>query len=348
LADLRARNWRELIKPKSISVDEDTHTKYYGKFVCEPLERGFGITIGNSLRRILLSSLQGAAIVSVKFDNVLHEFSTIPGVLEDVTDIILNLKEIRLKLVDVEDAVIYLSKEGEDAVKAGDIETDGSVEVLNPEHHIATLNKGVKLKMEMVVKMGKGYVPAERNKIKNQPISIIPIDAIFSPIKKVSYIVTNARVGQITDYDKLTLEVWTDGSVFPEDAVAYAAKILKEQMTTFINFEEEPEPVEEEEEEIEEKFNENLFKPVSELELSVRSANCLKNANITLIGELVQKSEGEMLKTKNFGRKSLNEIKTIMEEMGLALGMKLDSWPPPRNSDEDEIEEQDSEEGFDQ
>jgi DNA-directed RNA polymerase subunit alpha len=335
LADLRARNWRELIKPKSIILDEDTHTESYGKFICEPLERGFGITIGNSLRRILLSSLQGAAIVSVKFDNVVHEFSTIPGVLEDVTDIILNLKETKLKLVDVEEAVIRLSKEEEGEVTASDIETDGSVNIMNPEQHIATLNKGVKLNMEMVAKMGKGYVSAEKNKPKNQPIAVIPIDAIFSPIQKVNYMVTNARVGQITDYDKLTLEVWTDGSVLPEDAVAYAAKILKEQITSFINFEEEPEPVEVEEEEEEEKLNENLFRPVSELELSVRSANCLKNANITLIGELVQKTEAEMLKTKNFGRKSLNEIKGIMEEMGLSLGIKLDNWASARESHEE-------------
>ena len=313
MTDLKAKNWRELIKPKSIVIDEDTHTNFYGKFVCEPLERGFGITIGNSLRRILLSSLQGAAIVSVVFEDVVHEFSTISGVLEDTTDIILNLKEIKLKLVDMEEVVVRLSREGEGVVTAGDIETDGLVEILNPDQYIATLNKKAKLNMEMVVKMGKGYVPGEKSKGRNQPINIIPIDAIFSPIQKVNYVVTNARVGQITDYDKLTLEIWTDGSVPPEDAVAYGAKILKEQMTTFINFEEEPEPVEEEEEEEEEKLNENLFRPVSELELSVRSANCLKNANIRLIGELVKKTETEMLKTKNFGRKSLNEIKGILE-----------------------------------
>lgn len=329
MTDLKARNWRELIKPKSILIDEETHTEYHGKFVAEPLERGFGITIGNSLRRILLSSLQGAAIVSVKFDEVAHEFTTIPGVLEDVTDIILNLKEIRFKLIDVEEVVVRLFKEGEGVATAGDIETDDSVVILNPEQHIATLNKEGKLDMEMVIKMGKGYVPAEKNKSKNQPIGVIPVDAIFSPIKKVNYVVTNARVGQVADYDKLTLEVWTDGSVLPEDAVAYAAKIFKEQMTPFINFEEEPEPLEEEEEEEDEKLNENLFRPVSELELSVRSANCLKNAHITLIGELVQKTEAEMLKTKNFGRKSLNEIKEILEEMGLSLGMKLENFPLP-------------------
>ena len=339
MTQIKARNWRELIKPKTIVIDEDSRTSSYGKFVCEPLERGFGITIGNSLRRILLSSLQGAAIVSVSFDNVVHEFTTIPGVIEDVTDIILNLKEIRLRLIDAEQAVIRLSKKGAGVATASDIESDGLVEILNPEQHIATLNKEGKLDMEMVVEMGKGYVPAEKNKGKNQPIGVIPIDAIFSPIQKVNYVVTNARVGQITDFDKLTLEVWTDGSIPPEDAVAFGAKILKEQMTPFINFEEEPEPDEEEVYVEEEKVNENLYRPVSELELSVRSANCLKNANITLIGELVQKTEAEMLKTKNFGRKSLNEIKGILEEMGLSLGMTLDKFPAPKKGDEKAEEE---------
>ena len=354
MVDLRSKNWRELIKAKRIVIDQDSYTKYYGKFVCEPLERGLGITMGNSLRRILLSSLQGAAIVSVKFDKVLHEFSTIPGVFEDVTDIVLNLKEVRVKIIGAEEAVIHLSREGAGEVKAGDIETDGLVEILNPDQHIATLNKEAKLSMEMVVRTGKGYVPAEKNKSKDQPIGVIPMDAIFSPIHKASYVVTNARVGQVTDYDKLTLEVWTDGSVLPEDAVANAAKILKEQMNPFINFEEEPEPAEEEEEEEEEKLNENLFRPVSELELSVRSANCLQNADITLIGELVQKTETEMLKTKNFGRKSLNEIKAILDEMGLSLGMKVDNFPigekpeegeEEREEGDEEIKEESKEEG---
>jgi DNA-directed RNA polymerase subunit alpha len=334
LADLRARNWRELIRPKSIVIEEETHTDFYGKFVCEPLERGYGITIGNALRRILLSSLQGAAIVSVKFEDVVHEFSTIPGVREDVTDIILNLKQVKLRLRDAEEAVIRLSGKGESTIKAGDIQTDGVVEILNPEQHIATLNKEAKLGMEMVVRTGKGYVSVETLKTGEQSIGMIPIDAIFSPIQKVNYVVTNARVGQITDYDRLTLEIWTDGSVTPEDAVAYGAKILKEQMSPFINFEEEPEPTEAVQEEQEEKLNQNLFRPVSELELSVRSANCLKNANITYIGELVQKSEAEMLKTKNFGRKSLNEIKNILEEMGLSLGMKLESFQAPKKQDQ--------------
>ena len=345
MGDLKSKNWRELIRPRRIEIDQDSYTNSYGKFVCEPLERGFGITIGNSLRRILLSSLQGAAVVSVSIEGVRHEFTTIPGVIEDVTDIILNLKEVKLKLLNVEEAVIRIAREGEGEVKAGDIDTDGLVEILNPEKHIATLNKEAKLNMEMVVKSGKGYVPAEKSKNKDTAIGYVPIDAIFSPIQKVNYVVTNARVAQITDYDKLTLEVWTDGSIVPEDAVAYAAKILKEQMTPFINFEEEPEPLEEEEEEVEEKLNENLFRPVSELELSVRSANCLKNANISLIGELVQKTEAEMLKTKNFGRKSLNEIKSILEEMGLHLGMKLDSFPAARASQE--ADEEGKEEGAD-
>ncbi|MCG6881222.1 MAG: DNA-directed RNA polymerase subunit alpha [Deltaproteobacteria bacterium] len=345
MADLKSRNWRELIKPKRIEIDQETNTSTYGKFVCEPLERGFGITIGNTLRRILLSSLQGAAIVSVKFDDVVHEFSSMPGVLEDVTDIILNLKEIKLKTLDVEEAVIQINREGEGIVTAGDIETDGSVEVLEPKQHIATLNKEGKLNMEMVVKMGKGYVPAERLKDENTPIGVIAIDAAFSCVKKVNYVVTNSRVGQVTDYDKLTLEVWTDGSVFPEDAVAFAAKILKEQMNPFINFEEEIEPVEEEEVREDQEINENLFRPVSDLELSVRSANCLQNAKINLIGELVQKTDAEMLKTKNFGRKSLNEIKAILSDMGLSLGMKLDFFPPTQESD-DEGEETDSLEGL--
>jgi len=344
LGDLKTKNWRELIRPKSIVIDEESHTNFYGKFICEPLERGFGITIGNALRRILLSSLQGAAIVSVKFDDVVHEFSTIPGVMEDVTEIILNLKEVNLKLIDSEQAVIRLSRQEEGVITAGDIETNEQVEILNPEQTIATLSKKGKLNMEMVVRMGKGYVPAEKDSKGNQTIGVIFIDASFSPLKKVNYLVTNARVGQITDYDKLTMEIWTNGSVLPEDAIAYSAKILKEQMTPFINFDEEPEPIEIEEEEEAIKFNENLFRPVSELELSVRSANCLKNAEITLIGELVQKTESEMLKTKNFGRKSLNEIKTILNEMGLFLGMKLENFPPlkPTENIDEEKEEEDS------
>ena len=323
------RNWRELIKPKGVDLDGDSDG-FYGKMVVEPLERGFGLTLGNALRRILLSSLQGAAITSIKIDGVLHEFSTIPGVLEDLTDIILNLKGVRFKMEgdDPEPVVVRLEASGEGELTAGDIIHDTSVSVLNPEHHIATLSHEANLRAELTVQMGKGYVSAERNKNEDDPIGTIAIDAIFSPIRKVNYVVTNARVGQITDYDKLTFEVWTDGSVRPEDAVAYAGKILKEQVSVFINFDEEPEPEMEREETESEPFNENLLRPVDELELSVRSANCLKKANIRFIGELVQRSEAEMLKTKNFGRKSLNEIREILSEMGLSLGMKIDSWPP--------------------
>ena len=321
------RNWRELISPKKLELDPKTSSRFFGKFACEPLERGFGITIGNALRRIMLSSLQGAAITSVKIDAVLHEFSTIPGVREDVTDIILNLKEVRLKLHGEEPRTIEVDKAGAGAVTAGDFNCPPEVEILNPEQHIATLSKDGRLRMEMQVKSGKGYVPAERNVEEDAAIGVIPMDAIFSPIRRVNYVVSQARVGQITDYDKLTMEIWTDGSVMPEDALAFAAKILKEQMTTFINFDEEPEVEPKEEEEEEPKLNDNLFRSVDELELSVRSANCLKNANIRLIGELVQKTEAEMLKTKNFGRKSLNEIKEILTEMGLSLGMKLENFP---------------------
>lgn len=320
------KNWRELIKPQKVEVDEETGL-VYGKYVCEPLERGFGLTLGNALRRVLLSSLQGAAIVSIKIDGVLHEFSSIPDVVEDVADIILNLKSLRLKLHGDQPRTIRIDEKGEKDVTAADLITDDHVDVLTPENHIVTLSKSGSLQMEMVVKMGKGYVPAEKNKSDDQPIGAILIDSIFTPIKKVNYVVTNARVGQQTDYDKLTFELWTDGSVSPRDAVAYAAKILKEQLTIFINFNEEEEPVETELVVPEDSFNENLFRSVEELELSVRSANCLKNADIHLIGELVQRSEGEMLKTKNFGRKSLNEIKEILNEMGLSLGMKLDQFP---------------------
>ncbi len=322
------RNWRDLIKPKRLEVDPDTLTPTYGKFVGEPFERGFGITIGNALRRILLSSLQGAAITSVRIDGVLHEFSTIPGVTEDVTDIILNLKDVRLKMHAEGPKIIRIKADKEGVVRAADIVTDETVEILNPDLPIATLSKNARLEMEMTVKQGRGYVPAERNKEEDAPIGTIPIDSIFSPIRKVNYTVTNARVGQITDYDRLTLEVWTNGSVRPEDAVAYAAKILKDQLSIFINFEEEAEPVLTPAAEDAARLNENLFKSVEELELSVRSANCLKNAGIKTIGELVQRTEAEMLKTKNFGRKSLNEIKEILAEMGLTLGMKLDNFPP--------------------
>ncbi len=330
------RNWRELIRPSRLEVNSETHTQFYGKFSCEPLERGYGVTLGNALRRVLLSSLQGAAIVSVKIEGVLHELSSVPGVIEDVTDIILNLKGVRLKLFDNDERTVVLEKSGPGTVTAGDIVApQGGVEVLNPEHHIATLADDGELRMEMLVKWGKGYVPAERNEDPNQPIGTMAIDALFSPVQKVNFVVTQARVGQMTDYDKLTLEVWTDGTITPEDAIAYAAKILKEQLTIFINFDETEEPVEEQQSSELESISEHLNRKIDELEFSVRSANCLKNANIHYIGELVQKTEQEMLKTKNFGRKSLKEIKTILEGMGLELGMKLEGWTSPAAKGED-------------
>ncbi|MCM2332619.1 MAG: DNA-directed RNA polymerase subunit alpha [Anaeromyxobacteraceae bacterium] len=325
---ITTKNWRDLIKPRGLQVDQESLTNTYGKFVAEPLERGFGITLGNSLRRVLLSSLQGAAITSVKIEGVEHEFMTIPEVAEDVTDIILNLKEVLLQIHTNEVKTVRIEADGPKEIKAGDLIVDGQVEVLNPGHHILTISEGGRVRAEMTARRGRGYVPADRNKVPGSPIGTIPIDALFSPIRKVNYQVTNARVGQQTDYDKLTLEVWTDGSVAPADAVAYAAKIVKEQLSIFINFDETEEPVEEVKPVEEAKLNENLFRSVDELELSVRSANCLQNANIKTIGDLVQKTEAEMLKTKNFGRKSLKEIKEILAEMGLSLGMKLENWPP--------------------
>ena len=325
------KNWSELIQPNRLEVEKESHTESYGKFVCQPLERGFAITIGNSLRRILLSSIQGAAITSIRIEGALHEFTAIPGVLEDVTEIILNLKEVRLQLNTAEGRTVRINKKDKGPVTAADILSDGSVEIMNPEQHICTITGNGKFEIELEVKWGKGYRPAEMNKADDQPIGVIPIDSIFTPVKKVQYIVTQARVGQQTDYDKLTMEIYTDGSVKPENALAYAAKILKEHMTIFINFDEEKaEPeIEESEESEESPQNDNLYRTVEDLELSVRSANCLKNANITYIGELVQRTEAEMLKTKNFGRKSLNEIKQLLEEMELSLGMKIEDWVPP-------------------
>jgi len=326
-----AKNWRDLIKPKALDVDKESLTPTYGKFVARPLERGFGITLGNALRRVLLSSLQGAAVTAVKVEGVLHEFTSIPDVTEDVTEIILNLKEVRFRMLDTDQATIFINKDGGTEVKASDIITGEQVQVLNPDQHIATLGKGGKFKAEIVVKRGRGYVPAENNKTEDMPVGWIPVDSFFSPIRKVNYTVTQSRVGQRTDYDKLALELWTDGSVLPEDAVALGSKILKDQLSVFLNFVEEPEPVEAAKEEEKAEFNPNLYRSVDELELSVRSANCLQNANIKYIYELVQKTEAEMLKTKNFGRKSLNEIKDILSEMGLSLGMKLEGFVPPAN-----------------
>lgn len=322
------KNWRDLIKPKEVRIDAESKTSTYARFTCEPLERGYGTTLGNALRRVLLSSLQGAAVTSVRIDGALHEFTALPDIKEDVTDIILNVKGLLIKNNGPEEQMIRIDKRGPATVTAADISTGAHIQILNPDHHVATVAEGGHLKMEMTVRTGRGYVPASRNKDLNAPVDVMAIDSLFSPIRRVNYSVSNARVGQQTDLDKLTLEVWTDGSVVPEDAVAYAAKIIKEQISIFINFDETNEPdVEEEEEEIQ-SFNEHLLKPVDELELSVRSQNCLQNANIKYIGDLVQKSEGEMLKTKNFGRKSLKEIKDLLESMGLELGMKIDGWPP--------------------
>ena len=335
LNELTYMNWQELIKPEKVQV---TNSPSYCKFVCEPLERGFGITIGNSLRRMILSSLYGAAIVSVKFESVMHEFSAIPGVLEDVSEIILNLKQVRFKVTDPETRTVRIDASKEGPVTAGDIiSDDGKCEVLNKKQHIASLSGKTNLKMEMKVKIGKGYLLAEANKDEDAPAGTIPIDAVFSPIKRVNFTVGNARIGQRTDYDKLTMEIWTDGSIAPEDAIAYAAKILKEQMTPFINFDEqfEPKPDTKVKEKQLPQFNDNLYRSVEELELSVRSANCLKNADINKIFQLVSKTEPEMLKTKNFGRKSLNEIKEVLTEMGLSLGMKLEGFAPPEEETEE-------------
>ncbi|MCX7857400.1 MAG: DNA-directed RNA polymerase subunit alpha [Deltaproteobacteria bacterium] len=320
------RNWLELISPKKIDIERNERD--YLKLSVEPLERGFGITIGNSLRRVLLSSIMGSAIVSVWIDGVPHEFSTIRGVKEDVVEIILNLKKVVLKINDGKTKELKIDKKGPCDVKAEDIMHDGNVEIINPDHHIATLNSDGRLYMVMKAKYGRGYIPAEQMKLDDEPLGTIPIDAAFCPIIKVSYNVSPARVGERTDYDKLTLEIWTNGSVKPLDALSYAAKIIKEQMNIFIQFEEKEEFVEKEDKPKEKyEFNENLFKTVDELELSVRSANCLRNANIKYIGELVQKTEQQILETKNFGRKSLNEIKEILASMGLKLGMHLENFP---------------------
>jgi DNA-directed RNA polymerase subunit alpha len=320
------QHWTELIKPKQLDVEEKTLTSTHGKFYAEPFERGFGQTVGNSLRRILLSSLMGASIVAVRIKGILHEFSTVPGVTEDVADIILNLKEVRLRLNQSEQQTLKIDIKGPATVLAKDIIAPPTVEILNPDQKIATLSRDAKLEMEMLVKLGRGYVPAERNKEEGAPVDTIFIDAVFSPVQKVNFTVSNARVGQRTDYDRLVFEVHTDGSVKPDDAMAYAAKILQDQVSMFVNFQEEPRP-EKRDDGPPIPLNDNLFRSVDELEFSVRSQNCLQNADIKYIGELVQKSEQEMLRTKNFGHKSLNEIKEILKEMGLELGMKIDHFP---------------------
>jgi len=323
------KDWRNLIKPKAIEFDEKELTPTYGRFIAEPFERGYGITIGNALRRILLSSLPGYAIVAVRVQNVLHEFSAIPGVKEDVTDVILNLKEVRLRLHDGEQLTASLKAKGEAVVHARDIAGGPNLEVLTPDQHIATLDKGAELDMELVIKEGRGYVTAERSE-EDEPVGTIRLDATFSPIRKVNFVVTNARVGQRTDYDRLALEIWTDGSISPRDALTYAARVMRDQMAIFAGAEEEVEvPIGGERVEARaEPLNENLFRPVEGLPISVRAFNGLQNADIKYVGELVQRTEQDMLKIKNFGRKSLTEIKEILADMGLSLGMRLENLPP--------------------
>ena len=319
-------NAQGIVKPKRLEFEKDTKNENYGKFSAGPFERGYGVTTGNSLRRMLLSSIEGAAIVAVEFQGIFHEFSSIPGVLEDVTEIILNLKQVNLVLPDeVAEKRIYIKQETAGKVYAKDIISDPQVTVLNPDHLIATLDKGSALNAELVVRKGRGYVSAEKQEIEGESVQMIPIDSIFSPIEKVCYHIENTRVGQSTDYDLLVMEIWTNGGITPEDAVAHGAKIIKDHMQVFINFDEEPEAVQPQVDQEKLKMWTNLAKSVEELELSVRSYNCLKNANIQSIAELVQKSDGEMLRTRNFGRKSLNEIKEILDEMGLHFGVKLDA-----------------------
>ncbi len=323
------RNWTDLIKPKGVEIDSESRSDTYCRFIAEPLERGYGHTIGNSLRRILLSSLQGAAVTAVRIDGALHEFMPLPDVKEDVNIIVLNIKELLIKSDVTEPIWMHVEKDGPGVVLASDIEAPANVTILNPDHVICTLGEDAHFVADLCVETGKGYRRADESRNEDFPIGTIVVDALFSPVQRVNYTVTNARVGQHTDYDKLTLEVWTDGSVAPEDAVAFAAKILKEQVSIFINFDEDIVPVVEEVETSEVRPNEYLDRSVGELELSVRSANCLQNANIRYIGELVQKTEADMLKTKNFGRKSLREIKDILQKMGLTLGMSVDNWEAP-------------------
>ncbi len=336
------KNWKDLTRPKKLDFAADSKTETFCRFTAEPFERGFGTTFGNALRRVLLSSLQGAAVTAFRIEGVLHEFSTIPGVYEDVTQIVLNLKELRFRVHSSAPKIISVDVEREGVVTGADVITDQDVEILNPDVVIATLEKGAHLKMEMMVNLNKGFVPAERNKDEELSVDFIAIDSIHSPIIKVNYWVENARVGRMTDYDKLIMEITTDGSVSPENALAIAAKIVKEHMNLFINFEEDDIRDEREEKESEhekKKLFEKLNKHVNELELSVRSINCLQNANIGTIGELVQKTESEMLRTKNFGRKSLNELKEILEEMGLSFGMDIRGWVPSEEEEPEEAQE---------
>ncbi|MGE0846313.1 MAG: DNA-directed RNA polymerase subunit alpha [Flavobacteriaceae bacterium] len=320
-------NWQQLIKPTKLGVNPGHDPKRRASIVVEPLERGFGQTLGNALRRILLSSLQGAAVTSVQIDGVLHEFSSIPGVREDVTDIVLNVKDIAIKMEGEGPKRMVVRKQGPGVVTAGDIQTVGDVEVLNPDLVLCTLDEGAEVRMEFTVDTGKGYVPADRNRAEDAPIGLVPVDSLFSPVKRVSYRVENTREGQILDYDKLTIDVETNGAISPEDAVAYSARILQDQLGIFVTFEE-PKKEAADTSVPELAFNPALLKKVDELELSVRSANCLKNDNIVYIGDLIQKTEAEMLRTPNFGRKSLNEIKEVLVSMGLHLGMEVEGWPP--------------------
>ncbi|HXY57350.1 MAG TPA: DNA-directed RNA polymerase subunit alpha [Methylocystis sp.] len=326
------KNWQELIKPNKLLVMAGDDPRAQATAVAEPLEHGFGMTLGNALRRILLSSLQGAAITSIHIDGVLHEFSSIPGVREDVTDIVLNIKDIAVKYYGEGPKRLSLRKQGPGVVKAGDIQTTGDVQILNPDLVICTLDEGAEIRIEFTIATGKGYVPADRNRAEDAPIGLIPIDSLFSPVKKVSYRVENTREGQVLDYDKLTLSIETNRSITPEDALAYAARILQDQLNVFVNFEE-PRREETQPSIPQLAFNPALLKKVEELELSVRSANCLKNDNIVYIGDLIQKSEAEMLRTPNFGRKSLNEIKEVLAQMGLHLGMEVPGWPPENIDD---------------
>jgi len=321
------KNWQELIKPNKLDINPGVDPVRQATIVAEPLERGFGLTLGNALRRILLSSLQGAAVTSIQVDGVLHEFSSIPGVREDVTDIVLNIKSMGLRMEAQGPKRMTLKAEGPCAVTAGMIETGADIEVMDPDLVLCHLDRDGKLNMELTVESGKGYVPATQNRAEDSPIGLIPIDAVFSPVRKVAYKVDNTRVGQVTDHDKLSLNITTNGAVTPEDAVALAARILQDQLQLFINFEE-PEHAREEAQQEDLPFNKNLLRKVDELELSVRSANCLKNDNIIYIGDLVQKTEADMLRTPNFGRKSLNEIKEVLASMGLHLGMEITAWPP--------------------
>ena len=314
-----------IVKPKRLEFEKKNKSEYYGKLSAGPFERGYGVTIGNSLRRMLLSSIEGAAIVAVRFEGVFHEFSSIPGVVEDVTEIILNLKQVNLKLTGEADYKrVYIKASNAGVIYAKHITADPDIEVLNPDLPILTIDQSAEVEIEMIVRKGRGYVPADRHKIENESVQMIPVDSNFSPVEKITYNIENTRVGQSTDYDSLVMELWTNGGITPEDAVAHAAKIVKDHMQIFINFDEEPEPVQPQIDEKKQKILTNMAKCVEELEVSVRSYNCLKNANIQTIAELVQKTDGEMLRTRNFGRKSLNEIKEILEDMGLHLGMKVE------------------------